>query len=709
MVRRVSSDRFRRAALAAAAFTLFLGAPAARADCASWNPVGSAGAYGTRPITARDLIELVNFGRPDVEPLGGPSAFGVSPDGRWIATVLQRADLATNGFCQALVLIDRRHLVPPRPLDRGGDFLLETYSDDGHVDSNGVPRLNAARFSGDGRTIAYLKRLNGRTRLWVADLDGRRPAAVSPAARDVTTWQWLGGGQTLAYAYEQGGAAAAAATAIEAEGLRGWHFDRRVAPMLGLMPQLPAPLPETVEAVDVESGASVPVSPADRAALGSDGEMPLAHHRQGAGGRVAWAERLRTYAFSPLRIETRGATGLAIPCAAAACTGHIAGLWWVEGGRTLVFLRSEGWNDRFTAMYRWLPDGGQPQQILRTDDVIEGCTPAGDDLVCTRQGAIQPPRLVSIDTKTGRQQILFDPNPGFAALQLGRVARLEWRNNVGREVYGDLVLPPGYKGGRLPTIVVLYRSRGFLRGGTGNDYPIQLFANRGFAVLSIGRPALFAEGDQAITDDDAFWRANTRDWADRRSVDSAIQSGLDLLVAKGIADPARLALTGLSDGASSVRFALIASQRYAAAAISTCCVDESSDDVVGPGWVTESAKLGYPPATPVDDKFWLPYSLALNAPQIRTPLLMQLADSELLSSLHAYTALETAGQPVDLYFYPNEFHFKWQPAHRLAVYDRYLDWFSFWLQYREDPAPAKTEQYAHWRLLRDRLVPRRSP
>lgn len=706
MVRPVTVARLRWGALAMA-LGLFAAVPTARAGCEGWNPVSGAGAYGARPITARDLIELVNFGRPDIEPLGGPSAFGLSPDGRWIATVLQRADLASNGFCQALVLIDRQHIVPPRLLDRGGDFLLATYSDGGFVDSNGVPRLNAARFSPDGRTIAYLKRLDGHTRLWVADRDGRRPAAVSPAARDVSKWQWLGRGQTLVYAYEHGGTAAAAA--IEAEGLRGWHFDRRVAPMLGLRPQIPAPLPETVEAVDVESGASVPVSPADRAALASDGELPLAQHRPGSEGRVAWAERLRNYAFSPLRIEMRGATGRGISCSAAACTGHIAGLWWVDAGRTLVFLRSEGWNDRFRAMYRWLPDGGQPQRILRTDDVIEGCMPTGVDLICTRQGATQPPRLVSIDTKTGRQQLLFDPNPGFGALVLGGVERLEWRNNVGREVYGDLVLPPGYKSGRLPTIVVLYRSRGFLRGGTGNDYPIQLFANRGFAVLSIDRPALFAQANPAITDDDAFWRANTRDWADRRSVDSAIQSGLDLLVAKGIADPSRLALTGLSDGASSVRFALIASRRYAAAAISTCCVDESSDDVVGPNWVTESARLGYPPAAPVDEKFWRPYSLALNAAAIRTPLLMQLADSELLSSLHAYTALEAAGQPVDLYFYPGEFHFKYQPAHRQAVYDRNLDWFSFWLQHREDPAPAKAAHFARWRALRDRLPAKRSP
>lgn len=175
MVRPVTVAQLRWAGLAMA-LGLFAAAPTARAGCAGWNPVSGTGAYGARPITARDLIELVNFGRPDIEPLGGPSAFGLSPDGRWIATVLQRADLASNGICQALVLIDRRHIVPPRLLDRGGDFLLATYSDDGHVDSNGVPRLNAVRFSADGRTIAYLKRLDGHTRLWVA----RRARSAKP-------------------------------------------------------------------------------------------------------------------------------------------------------------------------------------------------------------------------------------------------------------------------------------------------------------------------------------------------------------------------------------------------------------------------------------------------------------------------------------------------------------------------------------------------
>jgi hypothetical protein len=50
--------------------------------------------------------------------------------------------------------------------------------------------------------------------------------------------------------------------------------------------------------------------------------------------------------------------------------------------------------------------------------------------------------------------------------------------------------------------------------------------------------------------------------------------------------------------------------------------------------------------------------------------------------------------------FPNEYHVKWQPAHRLAIYNRNLDWFRFWLQDYEDPDPAKTEQYTRWRQFR---------
>src|SRR3546814_2436539 len=59
-----------------------------------------------------------------------------------------------------------------------------------------------------------------------------------------------------------------------------------------------------------------------------------------------------------------------------------------------------------------------------------------------------------------------------------------------------------------------------------------------------------------------------KDWADRRSLLSSILTGVGQVVARGIADPSRIGITGLSDGASSARFALINSRVFSAAAIS---------------------------------------------------------------------------------------------------------------------------------------------
>jgi hypothetical protein len=79
---------------------------------------------------------------------------------------------------------------------------------------------------------------------------------------------------------------------------------------------------------------------------------------------------------------------------------------------------------------------------------------------------------------------------------------------------------------------------------------------------------------------------------------------------------------------------------------------------------------------------------------------MQLADREYLTAIDVYAALREQGKPVDMYVFPDEYHNKWQPAHRLAIYDRNLDWFDYWLNDRIDPDPRKADQYALWRSLR---------
>jgi dipeptidyl aminopeptidase/acylaminoacyl peptidase len=166
-------------------------------------------------------------------------------------------------------------------------------------------------------------------------------------------------------------------------------------------------------------------------------------------------------------------------------------------------------------------------------------------------------------------------------------------------------------------------------------------------------------------------------------------------------------LTGLSDGATTVEFALIQSHWFAAAVISTCCVEPWTVMAYGgTAYADRMRRLGFPPASRPDPAFWTPMSLALNAVRIDTPLLMQLSDDEYLLSLEAFTALRENHKPVDMYVFPNEHHIKWQPSHRLAIYRRNLDWFAFWLKDKENPDPAKRSQYQRWEQLRQGRVVR---
>ena len=305
----------------------------------------------------------------------------------------------------------------------------------------------------------------------------------------------------------------------------------------------------------------------------------------------------------------------------------------------------------------------------------------------------------------GKLQTLFDPNPEFGALRLGQVRRLRWRNALGFECYGDLVLPPDHKPGqRHPLIVVQYITRGFLRGGTGDEYPIQLFAAHGYAVLSVQEPPSFYESLPA-----GRWRdfrdaeiENMKGWRDRRSIFSALVEGIRTVERLAVVDPNKIGLTGLSDGATTAQFALVNSKLFAAAAISSCCVDAQPMMIYGGQRLAHDRRFkGYADATRVGEAFWRPISLALNAEAIDTPLLMQLPDEEFLGAIDSVTALQNAGKPVSLYVFPEENHTKLQPAHRLAVYTRNLDWFDFWLRGKVDPDPLKRDQYARWRKLRD--------
>lgn len=677
----------------AAASLLAPAAAWAAPDCTDLMPSGAR--FRARNLVPEDLVRLRDIGPVDPNQQD-EGLFSVSPDGRHAAFQLRRGDPASNGFCLAILVVDLR-IGAVRMVDRGGDFIRLRFDARGVASfPSGFADPITPRWSPDGKSIVYRRRDRGAVQLWRAEADGSGSEAITDSIDDVDDFRVTADGLGLVYATKPGLRDASAA--INKEGLSGFHYDDRFVPAAASRPFPLAPIARAAWYLDLASRTVRPATPEETALLdkgamqeGSWGEATSAD-----GDRASLQVPARTlYAARGRLVVTRH--GQTLTCGAPEC-GEANQPWWVGG--KVRFVRHEGWAGSVTAIYEWAPGLAHVRRLYATEDLFLGCVPTDTTLVCLREGSLQPRRLERLDPGSGKRTLLFDPNPEFASLKLGQVERLRSRNSFGMESFADLVLPVGYvPGRRYPLVVVQYNSRGFLRGGTGDDYPIQAFANRGFAVLSFDRPR--SVGIKSTTDPVEAERINLKDFADRRSVLEAIESAVRLAIERGIADPARIGMTGLSDGASTVQYALLHSSLFSAFAMSSCCWDSSLPLRVGPMAARQFHEMGYPRT--VDDdaaaqNFWRGFSVSRNARDIHAPILAQVSDDEFWVALQSVTALRELDRPIDLYVFPDEHHVKWQPAHRLAVYSRAIDWFDYWLNGVK--APGRAGEVAHWEALR---------
>ncbi len=656
-----------------------------------------------RPLTARDLITIRDIGPNWNNDVAAP-ILTVSPDGSKVAFQLSRADPSSNTYCLAMVAMDLRSSGKPTVMNLGGKIILMKQVFHELADyPSGLPKAIEAKWSPDGKWIAFLRQDDGAVQLWRAKVDGTFSQAVTHVAFDVEDFAWDPSGEAIIFSGRPGLKKAEGALATEGE--QGFLFDDRFVPAAAKSPFPRATADVSVFKINLQAG--------DWIELPSDEGTPLAAVKEEAppsgaqspgvsdqGSRAWIVADDPSSVTSSTHIVVRSAEHKEVACSSALCS-NAKTLWWATDDKAIFFFRREGWALSGLGLYRWNLDEQAPSKIMSTDDVLVGCQLAGDRLLCGFETSLVPRRLVSVDLAHGTITQLFDPNPEFASLQMGQVQRMHWKNDLGIESFGDLVLPVDYKPGHpVPLIVVQYRTRGFLRGGTGDEYPIQAFANRGFAVLSFDCPL-----EVAIVQKAKSWSEITKmdrvNWTDRKSILSSLNVALDELIAQKVVDPDRLGLTGLSDGSSTVRFALINDNRYKAAAISSCCDDPTAVDVLSNANVKKwMLDMGYPSLSASDSAFWNAVSFTVNATRLKTPLLMQLPDDEYLLALEGFTALREHNSPVEMFVFPNEHHIKWQPIHKLAVYERSVDWFDFWLNGSEDENPLKAPQYLRWEALR---------
>jgi tetratricopeptide (TPR) repeat protein len=112
---------------------------------------------------------------------------------------------------------------------------------------------------------------------------------------------------------------------------------------------------------------------------------------------------------------------------------------------------------------------------------------------------------------------------------------------------------------------------------------------------------------------------------------------------------------------------------------------------------------------------WLKHDVRFNADSVEAAILFVdmigvESGARLVKDLAAPTmaALQANHRPFDYLFLNGAGHTIEGAPQRKAAMDLNVDWMNFWLQGKEDPDPAKAEQYKRWRMIRDKNEQRKA-
>jgi dipeptidyl aminopeptidase/acylaminoacyl peptidase len=305
-------------------------------------------------------------------------------------------------------------------------------------------------------------------------------------------------------------------------------------------------------------------------------------------------------------------------------------------------------------------------------DFIDGRT-----LVFWAESATFKGRLV-ISRPHAPAWVLLDANPQTAHLLLGEQRRLTWKNKSGDEVDGIVILPPGYRSGqRYPVVVDAYpnAAKDKFRLSPIVEDTGQLMATEGFVIF---RPAIRApHGCYWFTRDEAYQMKAVGAAGVSVMVDD-FESGIDALVAAGIADPARIGMFGFSNGGWVANLLVTESKKLAAVAVQSGMSNAIS---MALGLYVTTTR-GMDPATGgnvfdnLDDYERL--SPIFRMREVTTPMLLMVGDYDSIwvsQMIAQYSVLRAEGRDVTLVRYAGEGHARASRATALDAHRRVTEFF----------------------------------
>jgi dipeptidyl aminopeptidase/acylaminoacyl peptidase len=332
-------------------------------------------------------------------------------------------------------------------------------------------------------------------------------------------------------------------------------------------------------------------------------------------------------------------------------------------------------------------------ELLTTGEpIVEqySITPAGDKIAVNLSDVGRPGDVyVCAAAAFNARKELTHVNPQIDSWKLPSIQTVSWIGANGDSVEGLLELPPDYVPGQpLPTLVCVHG------GPTGADlkrfefwiYGKVLFSTMGWAVFSPNYRGSTGYGDQFLTD--LVGRENEIEVED-------ILSGVDALVARGIADSSKLAVSGWSNGGYLTNCLITQTTRFKAASSGAGVLDMAMQ------WGTEDTPghvINFMRGKPWEN----PEALEKASPlykldRVNTPTLIHVgAEDPRVPAIHSKTlhrALhEYLGVPTELILYPGQGHGITKMTQRRCKMEWDIAWFKKYvlqLATEEPPRPAQ--------------------
>ncbi len=664
-----------------------------------------AAAQQHRALTVPDFLALERPGEPSI-----------SPDGRWVVYTVTTTDVAANRRRTDLWLAAADGTGQPRRVS---------------TDSLGG---RSARFSPDGRAIAYINSRGGTPQVRLFDVAGGTHRALTSLSTGADGVIWSPRGTYLAFVSEvypecrddacnQRRAREDEQRPSRARTIDGLLFRHWNAWEDGLRAHLFVVPAGGGEARDLLAGkdydAPVPPFGGSESYTFSPDERELAFTTKLASRDQSWTTNLDVYT-----VPVAGGEPTLVTSGMSGADQNPA---YSPDGRSLAFLsqeragfESDRWRlmimDRQTRRMRegtrgwdypigefcWTADGNgfwavaekrQRHVIIvvmaetgQVYEILPGMNPSGLSVAAT-----QPPVMAFVSDRMHEPAQVYTWRPDhqnpnaprpvsrlnaqrLAGLDMNPAAELAWLGADGDSMFGLLVLPPHFdRSRRYPAVILIHGGpQGAWLDNFHGRWNAQLFAAPGYVVALLNPRGSTGFG-QRITDQ------ISRDWGGRVYED--IMRGVDAVAALPYVDSTRMAAAGGSYGGYMANWINGHTSRFRALVSHAGVFNlEAMYGATEELWFVEWEFGGPYWVNRQDYERWSPHRFAGS---FRTPTLVihgaldyRVPDTE---GLQMYTALQRQGVPSRLLYFPDEGHWIGRPQNQVVWWNTVMEWLARYL------------------------------